>query len=219
MEEQIDWNQIKWKNVHAKHINIAMRMLIGNIHIKSLRRLSKLEMIDIIKHSDMFSTNKHKLLSIYHYLKNGTKDNPEVLSTITKYLNSPRPINNIVPINYPPVTLDTTEPINIIDESNILLIEDKIKMIDPISKKLITNPVRGNLCKHIECFDHDTYLKFNESRKSSKKENLCPICKKCINQLQIIDNFLPMITALRELEDPTNYYVSILQDGTWKITT
>ena len=58
------------------------------------------------------------------------------------------------------------------DESEILSSTLKCKLACPLGKMRITIPVRGKLCKHIQCFDALLYLKMNEK----KSTWICPIC-------------------------------------------
>lgn len=43
----------------------------------------------------------------------------------------------------------------------------------PITFKRITLPARGHDCKHIQCFDLESYLQMNCERGSWR----CPVCK------------------------------------------
>ena len=42
----------------------------------------------------------------------------------------------------------------------------------PITYRRITIPARGHDCKHIQCFDLESYLKLNVDKGSWK----CPVC-------------------------------------------
>lgn len=58
------------------------------------------------------------------------------------------------------------------DESEILSSSLKCKLACPLGKMRIQIPIRGKLCKHIQCFDALLYLKMNEK----KSTWICPIC-------------------------------------------
>lgn len=58
------------------------------------------------------------------------------------------------------------------DESEILSSSLKCKLACPLGKIRIQVPIRGKLCKHIQCFDALLYLKMNEK----KSTWICPIC-------------------------------------------
>ena len=49
----------------------------------------------------------------------------------------------------------------------------KISLKCPITFKKITLPARGHDCKHIQCFDLESYLQMNCERGSWR----CPVCK------------------------------------------
>lgn len=49
----------------------------------------------------------------------------------------------------------------------------KVSMKCPITFKRITLPARGHDCKHIQCFDLESYLQLNCERGSWR----CPVCK------------------------------------------
>lgn len=49
----------------------------------------------------------------------------------------------------------------------------KVSLKCPITFKRITLPARGNECKHIQCFDLESYLQMNCERGSWR----CPVCK------------------------------------------
>ena len=44
----------------------------------------------------------------------------------------------------------------------------------PLTFKRMTLPARGHDCKHLQCFDLETYLKYNGEKGSWK----CPVCNK-----------------------------------------
>ncbi|KAK3738044.1 hypothetical protein QZH41_012919 [Actinostola sp. cb2023] len=50
----------------------------------------------------------------------------------------------------------------------------KVSLKCPITFRRITLPARGNECKHIQCFDLESYLRLNCERGSWK----CPVCNK-----------------------------------------
>lgn len=49
----------------------------------------------------------------------------------------------------------------------------KVSLKCPITFKRITLPARGHECKHIQCFDLESYLQLNCERGSWR----CPVCK------------------------------------------
>ena len=49
----------------------------------------------------------------------------------------------------------------------------KVSLKCPITYRRITLPARGHECKHIHCFDLESYLKLNVERGLWK----CPVCR------------------------------------------
>lgn len=69
----------------------------------------------------------------------------------------------------------------------------------PISKTLIKVPVRGLLCRHLACFDLDSWLKFQRITSASRLK--CPICLYPVVSLQrdlFIERILEDASQLRE---------------------
>jgi MIZ/SP-RING zinc finger. len=48
---------------------------------------------------------------------------------------------------------------------------DKVSLKCPITQRRITIPARGHDCKHIQCFDLESYLKLNVDKGNWK----CPV--------------------------------------------
>lgn len=48
---------------------------------------------------------------------------------------------------------------------------DKVSLKCPITQRRITIPARGRDCKHIQCFDLESYLKLNVDKGTWK----CPV--------------------------------------------
>jgi hypothetical protein len=51
--------------------------------------------------------------------------------------------------------------------------DKQVSLKCPITFKRIALPARGHECKHIQCFDLESYLQMNCDRGSWK----CPVCK------------------------------------------
>lgn len=59
------------------------------------------------------------------------------------------------------------------DRDSVEQIALKVSLKCPITCKKITLPARGHECKHIQCFDLESYLQLNCERGSWR----CPVCK------------------------------------------
>lgn len=89
----------------------------------------------------------------------------------------------------------------------------KISLLDPLGRARINIPSRGTLCKHIACFDLETYLKFNEK----VQKWTCPICSKQILVKDLlIDEFFADI--LRQVPEDIEE-IELEASGQWKLVT
>lgn len=68
---------------------------------------------------------------------------------------------------------NNTNPTNTSDRDSIEQTALKVSLKCPITFKKITLPARGHECKHIQCFDLESYLQLNCERGSWR----CPVCK------------------------------------------
>ncbi|KAJ0962930.1 hypothetical protein J5N97_028052 [Dioscorea zingiberensis] len=96
-------------------------------------------------------------------------------------------------------------------DSELIVGASRISINCPISFRRIKTPVKGYLCKHHQCFDHDNFMEMN-SRKPSWR---CPCCNQpvsCID-LRIDQN---MVKILGEVGDDVNDVI-INADGSWKV--
>nr|GEX38729.1 hypothetical protein [Tanacetum cinerariifolium] len=99
------------------------------------------------------------------------------------------------------------------DVSSDCVVTEEISLICPSSGCRITTPVKGRLCKHFQCFDHDFFMKANSIRPIWK----CPLpcCRKPISNLDIrIDKkFLKILNEVAE--NVGNVFIS--DDGSWTV--
>lgn len=91
---------------------------------------------------------------------------------------------------------------------------------DPLTGVTMSIPVRGSKCKHLQCFDFITYLKFHT--KETEKPWTCPCCRNIIPwQMLRIDNYIfKILQSIRDkyskdfLEDVTS--ITFDEKGNWK---
>eukprot|EP01119_Soliformovum_irregulare_P005502 TRINITY_DN17259_c0_g1_i1.p1 TRINITY_DN17259_c0_g1~~TRINITY_DN17259_c0_g1_i1.p1 ORF type:complete len:362 (+),score=52.03 TRINITY_DN17259_c0_g1_i1:2-1087(+) len=90
-------------------------------------------------------------------------------------------------------------------------ISQQISLKCPLTLGRIGTPVRGDQCRHIQCFDLESYLSIN--RKSPKFQ--CPVCSQDaqFDQLRIDSYFL------RLLADSSQTDVIVHPDATWTSAT
>ncbi|BBN00103.1 hypothetical protein MPTK1_1g26420 [Marchantia polymorpha subsp. ruderalis] len=85
----------------------------------------------------------------------------------------------------------------------------RVSLRCPISHKRIKTPVKGELCRHHQCFDFDSYVEINEVRPVWR----CPYCNSNLNCLQLrLDKKMSQI--LKDV-DEKYFEVFVNQDGSW----
>ncbi|PIA49155.1 hypothetical protein AQUCO_01300189v1 [Aquilegia coerulea] len=107
---------------------------------------------------------------------------------------------------------DYVQPVAAALESDSEVIEgsSRISLNCPISFTRIKTPVKGQLCKHRQCFDFENYVEINSRRPSWR----CPHCNQSVCYLDIrIDQ--SMVKILREVAvNVADVIVSA--DGSWE---
>jgi hypothetical protein len=83
----------------------------------------------------------------------------------------------------------------------------------PYAMNLLSKPARGVRCKHIQCFNLDSYIKLQRRSKANRWK--CPICKEFAFNLYV-DKFMEQICKdACELDDA--YQVKIYNDSSYQI--
>jgi len=87
----------------------------------------------------------------------------------------------------------------------------KVSLKCPITYRRINVPARGHDCKHIQCFDLESYLKLNVDKGNWK----CPACSKSaiLEGLEVDQYLCQIITTLSKTEAEE---VTIDANATWK---
>jgi len=86
----------------------------------------------------------------------------------------------------------------------------RVSLRCPVSHQRLVTPVKAATCRHLQCFDYDTFLEINERRPAWR----CPCCNCCITWLDLrVDR--QMEKVLKEA-DETVAEVLMMQDGSWK---
>ncbi|KAM6557595.1 hypothetical protein CsatB_004614 [Cannabis sativa] len=87
----------------------------------------------------------------------------------------------------------------------------RISLNCPISYTRIRTPVKGHLCKHLQCFDFNNYIDINSRRPSWR----CPHCNQHASYSEIrIDQ--KMVKVLKEVGNNVTDVI-ISTDGSWKV--
>lgn len=117
---------------------------------------------------------------------------------------------------------------SIADDDDDIIIEStslKITLKCPLSMALITLPVRGRTCEHLECFDYETYMS-SRPRKHPREPPVgdsyrCPVCKGDTRPKElIVDGFLVQVLeeAVRmEKLGKDGRDVVVEKDGKWEV--
>lgn len=81
----------------------------------------------------------------------------------------------------------------------------KVSLKCPITFRRIALPARGHDCKHIHCFDLESYLKLNVERGLWK----CPVCSKnaILEGLEVDHYLCQILTTLAKFVVMFNYFV------------
>ncbi|KAL5727168.1 hypothetical protein ACHQM5_000392 [Ranunculus cassubicifolius] len=114
-----------------------------------------------------------------------------------------------------PALEDHVQPVAVTSESDSEIIEgsSRISLNCPISFKRIKTPVKGQLCKHPQCFDYENYIQINSRRPSWR----CPHCNQSVCYLDIrIDQNI--VKVLQEVGGNISDII-ISADGSWKPVT
>lgn len=121
---------------------------------------------------------------------------------------SATPSTNAVPQLQDYVQLSTSE---LASDAEIIEGPSRISFKCPISHKHIKTPVKGHLCRHLQCFDYHNFIEINSRRPSWR----CPHCNQpvCFPDLRIDQN---MVKILKEVgEDVSDVLISA--DGSWNV--
>lgn len=111
-----------------------------------------------------------------------------------------------------PVLPDYVQPVMDGSDSDGDIIEgpSRISLNCPITYTRIKTPVKGRLCKHLQCFDFSNFVDINTRRPSWR----CPHCNQCVcySDIHVDQN---MVKVLKEVGDEV-VDVIISADGSWK---
>jgi len=104
-------------------------------------------------------------------------------------------------------------------DTEMVEVSREVPIVDPISMARIQVPVRGKQCQHIQAFDRQPYVEFNQMMEKrrcrpSKLWN-CPFCGNPAKakDLTVVEAFLPVLAAAKCLPELT--HVEALPDGTF----
>ncbi|XP_021754254.1 E4 SUMO-protein ligase PIAL2-like isoform X2 [Chenopodium quinoa] len=118
---------------------------------------------------------------------------------------------SVIPSSALPVPPDYDQPASAALSSDSEIIEgpSRVSLNCPISKTRIKKPVKGNSCKHYQCFDFSNYVEIMSKRPSWR----CPSCNQtvCFTDLRVDQK---MVKVLQEVgENISEVILSV--DGSW----
>ncbi|XP_053991883.1 uncharacterized protein LOC128883491 isoform X2 [Hylaeus volcanicus] len=104
------------------------------------------------------------------------------------------------------------------DEDDVLCVEKvfKFKLTCPITLTRLVIPSRGKHCKHLQCFDLQSFLDITKKSKVFNSRWKCPECSLIVRPDTLVeDAFVSFI--LNETKHLQGNTVEISPDGTWKL--
>jgi hypothetical protein len=109
------------------------------------------------------------------------------------------------------------------DELSIVNNDITVNLLDPFTARIFDNPARGSVCRHLECFDLDTFIMTRASKSGKGPMECdwrCPICREDARpQSLVIDGYLASVrahlAAISKLDDAKA--ISIKSDGSWEL--
>jgi len=92
--------------------------------------------------------------------------------------------------------------------------DERLRLRCPITlEQLSTLPARGELCRHLQCFDLEAYLVANYRTRAFNKRWRCPVCFLDLRPQDLrVDGFVERV--LRETQGASEVLVS--PDGSWR---
>ncbi|XP_057521347.1 E4 SUMO-protein ligase PIAL2-like isoform X2 [Amaranthus tricolor] len=121
-------------------------------------------------------------------------------------------VMSTIPSSSLPIPPDYEQPVSAAtfsSDSELVEGPSRVSLNCPISKTRITTPVKGNLCKHYQCFDLSNYVEMNNNRPVWR----CPSCNQsvCFSDLRVDQK---MVKALKDIgENVSEVMISV--DGSW----
>ncbi|TMS39344.1 hypothetical protein L596_005884 [Steinernema carpocapsae] len=87
----------------------------------------------------------------------------------------------------------------------------RVSLLCPITLKRIKRAVKGQACRHLQCFDLQSFLKINDKRPSLK----CPICARDVPVKEVVfDRFFAQILSSTKSLNVRD--VEIAEDGSYR---
>jgi hypothetical protein len=92
-----------------------------------------------------------------------------------------------------------------------------LSITDPLSSKLIADPVRSVSCSHLECFDLATFLDSRPGNPTNTTAWKCPVCDGDARPLLLQSiQWMKEVIERVQSEMPSARVIVVSRDGTWK---
>merc|ERR1719198_2262621 len=100
------------------------------------------------------------------------------------------------------------------DEEITCVISNKLKLRCPLSFERVKTPVRGDQCKHLQCFGLAAYLKSNSKMRAMNNRWTCPVCGNLLKPRELrVDAYVEKVL---DETDPSIEEVLLMDDGSYK---
>ncbi|RAH77104.1 hypothetical protein BO86DRAFT_324087 [Aspergillus japonicus CBS 114.51] len=111
------------------------------------------------------------------------------------------------------------------DDLHVVSSDLMINLVDPFTARVFKQPVRGQLCLHSECFDHETFIQTRAAVSGPRalpNDWRCPICQRDARpQMLVRDEFMVDVhnelVRTNQLDDARAIRVTL--DGSWTVVT
>ncbi|XP_013672614.2 E4 SUMO-protein ligase PIAL1 [Brassica napus] len=118
-----------------------------------------------------------------------------------------------IPLPVNPSLTDYSEVIVSNSDCDVIEGPSRISLSCPISRTRITLPVKGRVCKHLQCFDYWNYVEINTMIPSWR----CPHCNQpvCYTDIRLDQKMIKILEKVGRYATD----VVISADGSWKVLT
>ncbi|KAL0757904.1 hypothetical protein Bca101_095572 [Brassica carinata] len=118
-----------------------------------------------------------------------------------------------IPLPVNPSLTDYSEVIVSNSDCDVIEGPSRISLSCPISRTRITLPVKGRVCKHLQCFDFWNYVEINTRIPSWR----CPHCNQpvCYTDIRLDQSMIKILEKVGRYATD----VVISADGSWKVLT
>ena len=105
------------------------------------------------------------------------------------------------------------------DEVEVVSDDIVVKVTDPFSSQLVTNPVRGKNCVHHECFDLDIFLQTLKPNPLFPEQFRCPCCKEDARPMNLLVDpwFVEILGKIKDAGEEEAKAIVVDKEAKWRI--